>query len=82
MSDQTIFPIIPAVFAVCLIILSAGNPVCADTQQTKGIDSYYKALSERVEKGIRDYCKLLGLNREPFSMAPEPDFFYQSKQKL
>lgn len=34
----------------------------------------------RVEKGVRDYCKLLGLTREPFSMAPEPDFFYQSKQ--
>ncbi len=34
----------------------------------------------RVEKGVRDYCKLLGLNREPFSMAPDPDFFYQSKQ--
>ena len=34
----------------------------------------------RVEKGVRDYCKLLGLAREPFSMAPEPDFFFQSKQ--
>ena len=34
----------------------------------------------RAEKGVRDYCKLLGLTREPFSMAPEPDFFYQSKQ--
>lgn len=34
----------------------------------------------RVEKGVRDYCKLLGLKREPFSMAPEPDFFYKSKQ--
>ena len=34
----------------------------------------------RVEKGVRDYCKLLGLTREPFAMAPEPDFFYQSKQ--
>ena len=34
----------------------------------------------RVEKGARDYCKLLGLTREPFSMAPEPDLFYQSKQ--
>ena len=34
----------------------------------------------RVDKGVRDYCKLLGLTREPFSMAPEPDFFYQSKQ--
>ncbi len=34
----------------------------------------------RVEKGVRDYCKLLNLAREPFSMAPEPDFFYQSKQ--
>ena len=33
----------------------------------------------RVEKGVRDYCQLLGLTREPFSMAPEPDFFYQSK---
>jgi len=34
----------------------------------------------RVEKEVRDYCNLLGLTREPFSMAPEPDFFYQSKQ--
>lgn len=34
----------------------------------------------RIEKGVRDYCKLLSLNREPFSMAPDPDFFYQSKQ--
>jgi len=34
----------------------------------------------RVEKGVKDYCQLLGLTREPFSMAPEPDFFYQSKQ--
>ena len=34
----------------------------------------------KVEKGVRDYCKLLDLKREPFSMAPEPDFLYQSKQ--
>ena len=34
----------------------------------------------RVEKGIRDYWQLFGLVREPFSMAPDPDFFYQSKQ--
>jgi len=53
MSDQPIFSIGPTVFAVCLIILSAGKHVYADTQQTKGIDSFYNALSERVEKGIR-----------------------------
>ncbi|MFC1784127.1 ExeA family protein [Candidatus Neomarinimicrobiota bacterium] len=34
----------------------------------------------RFDKGVRDYCKLLNLTREPFSMAPEPDFFYQSIQ--
>jgi general secretion pathway protein A len=34
----------------------------------------------KVETGIRDFCKLLGLYREPFSMALEPDFFYESKQ--
>jgi general secretion pathway protein A len=26
-----------------------------------------------------DYYELLGLTREPFSMAPDPEFFYQSK---
>jgi general secretion pathway protein A len=34
----------------------------------------------RVGKGIKNYCELLGLTREPFSMAPDPDFFYHSKQ--
>ena len=53
MSDQPIFSIGPAVFAVCLVILSAVNYVFADTQQTEGINSFYKALSERVEKGVR-----------------------------
>ncbi|MFC1535916.1 ExeA family protein [Candidatus Neomarinimicrobiota bacterium] len=34
----------------------------------------------RVGKGIKNYCELLGLTREPFSMAPDPDFFSHSKQ--
>lgn len=38
------------------------------------------AYIPKVEKGVRDYCKLLGLRREPFSMAPEPDLFYESKE--
>lgn len=50
---QPIFSILATVSAVCLIILSAGNHVFAETQQTEGIDSFYKALSEKVEKGTR-----------------------------
>jgi len=53
MNAQPILSIIAAVFVVCLIILSAGNHVFADTQQTENIDSFYKALSERVEKGVK-----------------------------
>jgi len=26
-----------------------------------------------------EYYELIGLNKEPFSMAPEPEFYYQSK---
>jgi hypothetical protein len=44
-------PIIVFVFAACFFILSTGDRVLADAPQDKSIDSYYRALSERVEKG-------------------------------
>lgn len=53
MNDQPTFPIVVAVFAVCFIIFSPGSNVFADTQQSESIDSYYKALSERVGQGIK-----------------------------
>jgi len=53
MNSKPTFSILATVFAVCLIILSAGDHVFADTQQTESIDSFYKALSERVEKGVK-----------------------------
>ncbi len=31
------------------------------------------------EQGIQEYCKLLGLSKEPFSMTPDPEFFYKAK---
>jgi general secretion pathway protein A len=31
------------------------------------------------EKAMAEYCKLLGLDKEPFSMTPDPEFFYQTK---
>jgi phosphate-selective porin OprO/OprP len=46
-------PIIVFVFAACFFILSADGRVLADSPQTKTMDSYYKAMSERVEKGVR-----------------------------
>ncbi len=39
-----------------------------------------KKYIPKTGKGISNYCELLGLTREPFSMAPDPDFFYHSKQ--
>ena len=45
-------PIIVFVFAACFFILSTGDRVLADAPQNKSIDSYYRALSERVEKGV------------------------------
>jgi hypothetical protein len=46
-------PIIVFVFAACFFILNAGGRVLADTPRDKSIDSYYRALSERVEKGVK-----------------------------
>jgi phosphate-selective porin OprO/OprP len=50
---QRKFSILVIDFASCFLILSADGRVLADSPQTKSMDSYYKALSERVEKGIR-----------------------------
>jgi len=41
------------VLASCFLTLIAVSKVLADSEQTKSMDSYYKALSERVEKGVR-----------------------------
>ncbi len=53
MNAQSIFSILATVFAVCFLILSADGLAIADSPQTKSMDSMYKALSERVEKGVR-----------------------------
>ena len=53
MNARPIFSILAAAFAACLIILNTRNHVFADTQQTESIVSFYKALSERVEKGVK-----------------------------
>jgi len=50
---QSKFSVLVIVFASCFLILSAGGSVLADSPQTKSMDSYYKALSERVETGVR-----------------------------
>ena len=41
------------VFASCFLIFNSDGRVLADSRQTESMDSYYKALSERVEKGVR-----------------------------
>ena len=41
------------VFAVCFLILSLSGRAIADSQKTENMDSYYKALSERVETGVK-----------------------------
>ena len=53
-NDEDIFKIFHYcfVFAACFLILSAGCRVLADPPHTQSIDSYYRALSERVEKGV------------------------------
>jgi len=50
---QSKFSILVIVFASCFLILSAGGRVLADAPQTKSMDSYYKAMSERVETGVK-----------------------------
>ena len=41
------------VWAICFLTLISVSKVLADSPQTKSMDSYYKALSEKVEKGVR-----------------------------
>ncbi len=39
-------------------------------------------VSPRIKKSVQgkfEYYELIGLTKEPFSMAPDPEFFYQTK---
>jgi len=42
----------------------------------RSVPNNFRANSEQ---GIQEYCKLLGLSKEPFSMTPDPEFFYKAK---
>ncbi|NQT69048.1 MAG: hypothetical protein HQ552_05660 [Desulfobacteraceae bacterium] len=41
------------ILASCFLHLTAAGKVLADSEQTKSMDSFYNALSNRVEKGVR-----------------------------
>jgi phosphate-selective porin OprO and OprP len=53
MKIQSKYFILIVVLAICIFTLIAVSRVLADSSQTKSTDSYYKALSKRVEKGVR-----------------------------
>ena len=50
---QSKFSILVIVFLSWFFILNSGGRSLADSPQTKSMDSYYKTLSESVEKGVR-----------------------------
>ncbi len=56
---------------------SAGTPEPDQPTINKNI-ARYNSISPS-EKAVAEYCKLLGLDKEPFSMTPDPEFFYQTK---
>ena len=41
------------VLAICFLTLISVSKVLAESSQTKTMDPYYNALSEKVEKGVR-----------------------------
>ena len=53
MKTQSNYSILVVVLAVCFLTLIAASKVLADSQKTESMDSFYKALSERVETGVR-----------------------------
>ena len=50
---QSKFSILVIVLLSCFYILNSGGRALAESPQTKTMDSYYKTLSEKVEKGVR-----------------------------
>jgi len=36
-------------------------------------------LKKKANQNLVEYYELIGLSKEPFSMAPDPDFFYSNK---
>jgi len=53
MNIQSKYFILVVVLAVFLFTPIAVSKTLADSGQTESMDSYYKALSERVEKGVK-----------------------------